>query len=305
MSISTFMFKSIDILYNHSQNKRKICIDKNNKVNVIKDVIYDQSNPSNCKMDIYQLKNSKLISPVIIEIHGGGFVAGDKKYRKGLSNWLVRMTNATVFNINYSLAPKNKFPCAIYDIANAFNFIVKNANKWNVDKSKIIICGDSAGAFYASVLCTIFCNQKYRNLLKIKILKSNIIGCILNCGVYDLKLALTNKTLFNISKFLVKDFLGISVKHIENHPYYKIMSPINFINSNFPTTFVTYCKYDYFCKGQGELLVDTFEKNNVVYEEFYSNKKKENHTFSLTWNSKLAKQNNKKMIYFINRLINK
>ena len=51
-----------------------------------------------------------------------------------------------VFNVKYRLAPENKAPCGSLDFIHAFMHLYNNAEKFKVDKSKIVIAGDSGGA---------------------------------------------------------------------------------------------------------------------------------------------------------------
>ncbi len=303
MSFSTFIFKAIDVIYDYPQNKRKPCKDKNKTVCVKKDIIYDNNKPDVCKFDFYYSSDkTNKEQPAIFEIHGGGFVAGDKKRRRGLCNWFIRNTNAVVINVNYSLAPSYKFPSAIYDLINALNFIVDKAKEFNIDKNKIIVTGDSAGAYYASILCAINNSEQYRSLLKCSPINTKILGCVLNCGLYDLQKVLSNKLIFNISSHLIKDLLATTIQQLPSHEFYQCLSPIPFMNSDFPSTFITYSKKDIFCKGQGELLIDKLQKLNINYKTYSTTNFKDNHAFPLTWNSKNAKENNKLMLEFINDL---
>ena len=109
MSFAVTVFKAIDVLFDGAQNKRKVCKDKQGAVVVRSDVVYDPERAQICKGDLYLPKEGKPAGAVL-EIHGGGFVAGDKKHRRGLSSWLVRNAGVAVFSVNYGLGPQSKFP---------------------------------------------------------------------------------------------------------------------------------------------------------------------------------------------------
>ena len=130
-------------------------------------------------------------------------------------------------------------------------------------------------------------------------LKGKIYGAILDCGIYDLEQALCAKTLFNISGHIVKDYLGTTIDKIKEYELCELLSPINFIDENFPKTFVTYAEQDFFCGGQGELLIRKLQELGVTCKHYHSVKFGENHTFPLTWTSKGAKENNKLMLEFL------
>lgn len=108
MNRAEVVFKAIDVLFHPFQNCIKI------KDTVIeKDISYDDRYPQ-CKADfVYKKSEEKL--PVLVNIHGGGFVMGDKKHRRSISE-LYADKGWFVININYRLAPKYPFPAFMEDI---------------------------------------------------------------------------------------------------------------------------------------------------------------------------------------------
>ncbi len=82
---------------------------------------------------------------LMVHIHGGGFVNGDKN---SLSpNLLKRLLDnkIAVMAINYSLMPQYIYPQAYRDAARAIQFARSNSSKWNIDKARIGAMGSSAG----------------------------------------------------------------------------------------------------------------------------------------------------------------
>jgi len=88
---------------------------------------------------------SKKPTPLMVYIHGGGFVNGDKD--KLSANLLKRFLDngIAVMAINYSLLPKHVYPQAYMDCARAIQFARSNAKEWNIDKTKVGAMGSSAG----------------------------------------------------------------------------------------------------------------------------------------------------------------
>lgn len=111
-------------------------------------------------LDVYTPKQDTLKKrPLVVFIHGGGFVNGDKRtgYSKSVSENLTKR-GFVVASINYRLgveAPRsnlNYFESmirAVQDGKAAVRFMRKNANQWGIDTSKIIISGGSAGGMTA------------------------------------------------------------------------------------------------------------------------------------------------------------
>lgn len=309
MSLAVTVFKAIDVLFDNAQNNQKICMDNNGSVQVTNNIIYDQERQLTCKGDLYVPTKKPL--GAVLEIHGGGFVAGDKKHRRGLSTWMAKNANVLVFSVNYGVGPVSKFPEPVIDIVNAFNFLCKIIDEKEIDKEKIIVCGDSAGAYYCAQLGVLQCSDELCEKFGVK-LDEKISGAILDCGIYDLEKALNRKIPLGLTDDIVKDFLGIDVKGISKnvkyetiYPNYEILSPLRFVNEKFPETFITYAEKDFFCGGQGEAMIEKLKKYNVPYSEYHSTKFTQNHTFPLTWKGQAAEENNMLMLQFMKRIVNR
>ena len=93
---------------------------------------------------VEQLKsNEKKSDRVVLQLHGGGYVAGmsDNHRRMGLDQALI--TGASeVYYLNYRLAPQNVYPAALEDAFATYQQILKQGTK----AENIILVGDSAGA---------------------------------------------------------------------------------------------------------------------------------------------------------------
>jgi acetyl esterase len=84
--------------------------------------------------------------PVIINYHGGGFISPLLPWMEYDAMILSKKFNAVVFDVDYRVAPENKFPAAPNDAYSAFKWILEHAKEYGGDPSKIILHGSSAGA---------------------------------------------------------------------------------------------------------------------------------------------------------------
>ncbi|HEV8591834.1 MAG TPA: alpha/beta hydrolase, partial [Pyrinomonadaceae bacterium] len=96
-------------------------------------------------LDLWKPKVKKP-TPLVVYIHGGGFVNGSKE--KLSANLLKRFLDSgiAVMAINYSLLSTHVYPQAYIDCARAIQFARYNAKEWNLDKTKVSAIGSSAGA---------------------------------------------------------------------------------------------------------------------------------------------------------------
>jgi len=82
--------------------------------------------------------------PALIFVHGGGWRSGDKRLNRAILYDFVDHGYAT-FSINYSLAPKCRFPACIEDCKAAVRWVRANAGTYGVDPKRIGLVGASAG----------------------------------------------------------------------------------------------------------------------------------------------------------------
>jgi len=106
------------------------------------------------KMDIYLPEAGNGPFPVLLEIHGGGFVMMDK--RDGdLNPWLLGLRRGyAVAAVNYRRAGEGLFPAAVIDCKAALRFIKAEGAKYHLDGTHIMAVGGSAGSNLAAMLNT-------------------------------------------------------------------------------------------------------------------------------------------------------
>lgn len=89
--------------------------------------------------------------PLLVFLHGGGFVTGDLDTHDPPCRALCRALDVHVLAIDYRLAPEQPFPAAVDDARAALRFAQANAVAWGADPARIGIAGDSAGGNLATV----------------------------------------------------------------------------------------------------------------------------------------------------------
>jgi acetyl esterase len=87
----------------------------------------------------------------ILFMHGGGCVLGDVGTHDIFCRTLCHDTRATVFSLDYRLAPEHPFPAAVEDTVAALTWLSCEAGALGCDAARIAVAGDSAGAGLAAV----------------------------------------------------------------------------------------------------------------------------------------------------------
>lgn len=106
-------------------------------------------------LDIYYPKNAKGNAPLVIWVHGGGWMQNDKyadmSYMKNTIRTLLEKGYALA-SIDYRHSTTAKFPAQIQDCNQAVDFLYQHAAEYKVDKNKFVLMGFSAGGHLASLL---------------------------------------------------------------------------------------------------------------------------------------------------------
>ena len=89
--------------------------------------------------------------PLLLYVHGGGFVIGDLETHDKICRTLCHDVAAVVVAVDYRLAPEHPFPAAVDDVACALRWVAAHARELGADPSRIALAGDSAGAQLATV----------------------------------------------------------------------------------------------------------------------------------------------------------
>jgi len=306
MRRSEFFFFLIDHLMHPIQNYRLF-----KGLKKVKHVIYNDSQPKDCKADF--VFDPKLLAgetklPVLLNIHGGGFVKGDKRHRTSISQYFAHK-GFFVVNVNYRVAPKHPFPATIIDCINALNSLKNFAEKYNIDLNKVAVTGDSSGAYCASMLVAYNADPSLCEKVgapKIEVPPALLLGF---CGPYDLEAALSiTKLPFNLLWDIGHSFLGTydgfelqkDFSNLKDYRYINEISPAKLVNERWCPTFLAMSKKDILCAGHGEIMQKQLEEAGVPVKTYTSEKFTDNHCFHLNFYSKAAKECLKSAVDFMN-----
>lgn len=116
----------------------------------IRDIAYGEFGRRN-RLDIYRPKEASSKRPVLLQIHGGGWVIGNKE-QQGLmiTNYLASLGWVCVA-INYRLSPRATFPDHIIDVKRAITWVKEHIADYGGDPDFIVITGGSAGGHLSSL----------------------------------------------------------------------------------------------------------------------------------------------------------
>ena len=252
-------------------------------------------------LDLYRPKDAEGKLPVLLNIHGGAWVYGDKKVYAPYCMYLATQGFAVV-NASYRLAPKHTFPAPLEDVGAMVEWVVDHAEEYGLDVSNLFFVGDSAGAHLATAYTAIQLNEAYaKSFPGIKVDERFIPkGLLLNCGVFDIEVE-WKKQGRALTPFLT-DLLG-EKPTVES---VKQMSPAQFITSDFPSVHLTTSNGD-FLRKHSYRLKEVLEKKSVevVFKEYGEKKKPQGHVFHLYLKNKVGQECNADQLEFVKQMMKK
>lgn len=234
--------------------------------------------PVENKLDVYRPKNTQGKIPVIVSVHGGGWVYGDKELYQFYGMTLAQRGFAVV-NFTYRLAPEVKFPAPLEDTNNVISWMYENQEEYSLDMDHVFMVGDSAGGHLCGLYSAICTNPEYAVNYTFKVPNGFVPQAVaLNCGAYN-PLSEVGVLGGEQDQEIMEDFLPEKGSAKER----ALVNVTDHVTEKFPPVYLMTCVGD-FCRPQAPLLEATLKKNGVYYE-FKTYGTEENplyHVFHLT-----------------------
>lgn len=194
-------------------------------------VVYTKVNGWDGRADLYLAPKAIKPTPIVINIHGGGWKSGIKETQGGFNPFFK--AGFAVANMEYRLSGQAAAPAAIEDTRCMLIYIINNAKQLNIDPNKIVIMGGSAGGHLALMAGLLGNDHRFDT----------------NClGTENIKVAAI------IDKYGIMDVWDWTYgpEHKSSSPklwladkanddnFIKSVSPISYVNKNSPPTFIVH-----------------------------------------------------------------
>lgn len=224
------------------------------QVAVTKDLAYPSTHQEN-QFDLY-LPKAK--APVLLWIHGGGYVGGDKAGMVEFATRTAADAHVAVVAMNYQLAPDSRYPNQLQQVDELVHYLQRHATDFpQLDLTKIFIGGDSAGAQIALQYATVQTNLDYAKTLNLtpRITKE-LQGTLSYCGPVDLQQVAHEQSQNRFLKFFVKTVAWslLGTKDWQHSAQLQQASVVQHVTASFPPTFITDAQ-NFSFQSQGEALV--------------------------------------------------
>lgn len=248
----------------------------------IYDMNYMGDSNENHRFDLYYPKGAadkKL--PVIMEIHGGGFMTGSKLINEGHGLYYASR-GYNVINVNYTLQPEVTFVEEIRELFHALHWIEKNAENCAFDLEKLFISGDSAGGFIVLLMAAVQNSPELQEYFKVKPVKRGIHGVAASCPCADVRSIQRSNTLI----------WKLTSKVAFQHPIYKnedylhhVTAPDTFRMSDYPKVFLSTTPTDTLVYEETANVHRMLDELGIdhVYKEYIGRSNKLDHVFNVLY----------------------
>jgi acetyl esterase/lipase len=192
--------------------------------------VYTKAGDWEGKMDIY-LPKSNEPTPVVINIHGGGWIHGTKVSQSGFCAFFK--AGFAVANVVYRLTPQATAPAAVEDARCALLYVIKNAKALNIDLNKIVVMGASSGAHLALMAGMLGADHRFDGNCP-GVNNVRVAAIIDKYGITDVWDWGYGK---NITSKSATNWLG---KYAKDQSFAASVSPITYVNKATPPIFIVH-----------------------------------------------------------------
>lgn len=126
----------------------EMAIDISRDYQITPNITYLTANNWEAKLDVYRRRDAASPNRTLIYIHGGGWTGGSKE-QSALTFLPFLQMGWNVVNVEYRLARVSLAPAAVEDCLCALRWVIRNAKQHNIDTSRLVVTGNSAGAHLA------------------------------------------------------------------------------------------------------------------------------------------------------------
>jgi len=222
------------------------------------DVVYTKVKNWDGRMDVYYNPTSSKATPLIINIHGGGWNHGTKESQGGFNTFFNE--GFAVANVEYRMVGIAKAPGAIEDIRSAMEYLIQHSKELNIDPKRIVLMGSSAGAHLALMGGFLENDRRFDTYCK---------------GKENMKVAAI------ISKYAPSDFVDKTDKFYtyksllnwmgekaEDAAFRASISPVTYISKNNPPVFIVHGNADPIVPYEQSVRLHQKLDKAGVYNEF-------------------------------------
>jgi acetyl esterase/lipase len=131
-------------------------------VKVIRNVTYREAAGKTLRLDVAMPEEPGANRPAIMQIHGGGWIIGDKREQGWPLIGHLAANGWVCFNVNYRLSPAATWPDHLIDLKYALKWIREHADEYGIDPNFVAVTGGSAGGHLTAMMALTANDPEYQ-----------------------------------------------------------------------------------------------------------------------------------------------
>ena len=220
-SLNPFRFKHPDVVVKH-------------------DIAYLPDGDPKHRLDVYAPREGVQNAPVLLQIHGGGWVIGNKReqalplmYHLASRGWICVATN-------YRLSPRATFPDHLVDLKSAMHWIRENIAEFGGDPDFVAATGGSAGGHLSSLLALTAGDPEYQP--GFESVDTSVRACVPFYGIYDFTDEYRLQAYSGLGGFVERTVM--KKNQSEDGEAFRRASPLHRVHAGAPPFFVIHGSHD-------------------------------------------------------------
>ncbi len=213
---------------------------------LVKNVVYGPQPRQ--RLDVWRMSTTPLHAPVVLFIHGGSWMMGDKREQgRPMLHEFVRRGWICVVP-NYRLAPRHPWPAQIVDVTRALGWVKKNVATYGGDPDRVVVAGGSAGGQLAALVALVSNDATWRPEDMDGVTDWSVRGAMSFYGVLEMIGDEAHWRGLGRGLRVLLERRVVQVPFEENEPIFRAMSPFDRIAPDAPPFLVV--------QGRNDTLVD-------------------------------------------------
>jgi acetyl esterase/lipase len=207
---------------------------RNPEVERVRNLRYADHGGWRTSLDVYRHRSRPSGCPVLVQVHGGGWVIGSKDDQARPLMLHLAAKGWVCVAVNYRLSPRATFPDHLLDLKHAMAWVRRHVAEYGGDPDFVAVTGGSAGGHLSSLLALTPNRPEYQP--GFEDVDTSVQACVPLYGVYDFTNRHGIRRTEGMSKFLERAVMKASLRR---HPErYAEASPMDQVNPDAPPMLV-------------------------------------------------------------------
>jgi acetyl esterase/lipase len=205
-----------------------------------KDILYARERGVNLKLDVYRPRTHPVGCPVLLQVHGGGWVGGSKNEQALPLMYELASHGWVCVSADYRLSPHATFPDHLVDLKRALRWVKEHVAEYGGDPHFVVVTGGSAGGHLAALLALTQNDPTFQPGFEEA--DTSVQGCVPFYGVYDFLDRSSAWKHSGLRRMLERQVMKGSPEEIPEQ--WEQASPISHVHADAPPFFVIHGERD-------------------------------------------------------------